>query len=223
MWIDDLVLQECTENITSKLWVPESPMVVLGRSNQADREANVEACRRDAVAIYKRIGGGGTVLLHSGCLVVSVGCWVREFYHNDRYFKALNQAVISTIQSRLASIRLAQRGYSDIVFEDRKIAGTSLFRSRNYLLYQASILIEPRIEAIERYLQHPSAEPAYRSGRSHRDFLTGLDEFDTWGPSEWLAHFQTHFSEDVQKVLAPELIGAQASQIEHVLGRMERD
>lgn len=223
MWIDDIVLKECTEPLTVKIWVPEKPIVVLGRSNDADREVNVEVCRRDAVDVYKRIGGGGTVLLHSGCLVVSVGCWVREFYHNDRYFRLLNQAIISCIESRETELKLSQKGYSDIVLNDRKIAGTSLFRSRNYLLYQASILIDLKIETIEKYLQHPSLEPEYRQGRSHRDFLMGLNEVADGGPQQWLDRFNKIFLEKLSLTLADEKIASQPAQVPHILNRVSSD
>ncbi len=220
MWIDDQVLEASSETLCTKLWVPHDNLVVLGRSNSADREVNVDACHRDSVSILKRMGGGGTVLLHGGCLVVSVGCWVREFYHNDRYFRILNQAVMSTLQRQLDQIEFAQRGFSDIVLGQRKLAGTSLFRSRNYLLYQASILVEPRIDLIERYLQHPSAEPDYRKGRSHRDFLMGLAELTQKSAEEWQTHFAGIFPEVVRLGLQEELIKVPGDQISHILNRV---
>ena len=70
--------------------------------------------------------------------------------------------------------RVYQDGLSDLCFEGKKIAGTSLFRSRNYLLYQASILCDGTMPLINRYLKHPSKEPSYRKGKDHSLFVTDL-------------------------------------------------
>lgn len=93
------------------------------------------------------------------------------------YFHLLNQAIINGLTTwNPACGALSQNGISDICMGSKKIAGTSLFRSKHYLLYQASILVDPKLHLIERYLRHPSKEPNYRLNRSHSDFLTSLQE-----------------------------------------------
>ena len=178
MWIDDDILERARESIALGLWEPKSPMVVLGSSNDAEREADVARCKADGVPILKRYGGGGAVLLHSGCAVLSIGLWVRQAFQNKFYFERVNAAVIAALSGSWPALRsIGQRGLSDLTVGDLKVAGTSLFRSRNYLLYQGSLLVQPQIELIERYLCHPSREPDYRAGRSHRGFVAGLSDF----------------------------------------------
>lgn len=179
MWIDDDILERCDEPAALACWIPEDPIVVLGSSNDAAIEADEAACAAAGIPILRRYGGGGTVLLHSGCVVLSYGAWVRQHFQNKLYFELLNAALIDCLAgewSRLAT--LTQRGLSDIVQGDLKVAGTSLFRSRNYLLYQVSLLIDPRIDEIARFLKHPSKEPDYRRGRSHAAFVTGLGHLE---------------------------------------------
>lgn len=177
MWIDDDILKRCEERLALQCFVPESPLVVLGASNVLEGEVHEAHCREDDVPVLKRYGGGGTVLLYSGSLVVSLGTWVKQHYQNKLYFQALNQAVIGALATRWPALdALGQNGLSDITFGDKKVAGTSLFRSRNYLLYQASILADLDVIAIQRYLKHPTKEPDYRAGRDHRSFLTSLSE-----------------------------------------------
>lgn len=207
------------------IWQPSEACVVLGRSNIAEQEAYLDRCEQDNIAVLKRYGGGGTVLLHEGCLIVSVGAWVDSPYHNDRYFRLLNDAVTTTIQ-RLLPLPFAQRGFSDIVQDDRKIAGTSLFRSRNYLLYQASILVDTNIEAIEKYLRHPSKEPEYRRARGHRDFLSSLKILQELNghirplqTADWLAHFLDFFETDLKACLGEHLIDPLEAHIPHLLKR----
>lgn len=220
MWIDDQVLKACARPLATEVWIPEAPMVVLGRGNKVEREVNVRACVDDGIPILKRLGGGGTVLLHSGCLIVSLGLWVKEFYANDRYFRLLNQSVIDCLNRELPQLSFDQRGHSDIVHGQLKIAGTSLFRSRNYLMYQASILIDMQIEWIEKYLAHPSLEPDYRKGRSHRDFLTDLGTLGQKDVKLWRDIFIENLPVYVEKNFAAEKIEPQDAQIPHVLSRV---
>ena len=131
------------------------------------------------VPVYRRYGGGGTVVLYPGCVVVSVGCWVKDQFNNTRYFEMLNNAIIQVLSAGWSSLKvLSQAGISDIVSGEKKVGGTSLFRSRNYLLYQASILVELDCPLVEQLLRHPTKEPDYRQSRSHREFLTSLREID---------------------------------------------
>lgn len=220
MWIDDQVLNECEKDLCLKLWVPTDPVVVLGRSNRVSVEVNGAACERDAVPILKRLGGGGTVVLHAGCLIVSCGLWVRDYYKNDLYFRLMNQSVIDVLETKLSPLAFAQRGFSDIVQGDKKVAGTSLFRSRHFLLYQASILVDAKIELIEAYLRHPSLEPDYRQGRTHRDFVSDLNAFSAHTAGDWMRIFEESLGERILANFEAERISAVPAQQPHIKGRI---
>ena len=220
MWIDDQVLMESHQDICLKTWVPGEAVVVLGRSNKRGSEANRVRCDADAVAILKRLGGGGTVILHDQCLVASCGLWVRDYYKNDLYFRQMNQSIIDVFQTQIPNTDFKQRGYSDIVLGDKKLVGTSLFRSRNFLLFQASILVDPRVDLMEIYLQHPSLEPDYRQGRSHRDFVMGLAELSKLSTLDWLLVFEQELLGKIESRMAEELIASQEAQVTHVKSRI---
>lgn len=224
MWIDDKILQQAHEHLTVSCWVPASPMVVLGSSNSAVTEVARDNCARDLVPILKRYGGGGTVLLHQGCLIISLGLWVQQHFQNALYFRKLNDSIISALAKGWPRLgQLGQRGISDITWQDRKVGGTSLFRSRNYLLYQASLLIDARLDLIAKYLRHPSREPDYRQGRSHSEFLVGLNSIE---PSLEAANLAgaayEHLPDAIREHLKGELIDAQIDQIEVLKRRAER-
>lgn len=177
MWIDDALLENCFKDIEILVWKPKENVVVLGNGNQGEKECHFEACEKDGVPVLRRYGGGGAVVLHPGCLVVSLGIWVKDHFLNDFYFKQINQSLLDSFTSYSSKLSsMYQDGVSDLCYEGKKIVGTSLFRSRNYLLYQASILGDTKIDLIEKYLKHPSKEPSYRKGKSHKDFVIGLDE-----------------------------------------------
>lgn len=177
MWIDDQVLVRYRDPVALEIFVPQTTAVVLGSGNTIDTEVNEAHCLGAGIPVLRRYGGGGTVVLYPGCVVVSIGAWVRDPFNNSCYFKGLNEAVIQALsESWPVFSGLTQSGISDIVFGDQKVAGTSLFRSRQYLLYQASILVELDRPLISQCLKHPTREPDYRKGRGHDSFLTSLAE-----------------------------------------------
>lgn len=224
MWIDDVVLQACHKDIELRVWVPSKTMVVLGSSNKSNKECYVENCEKDKVLILKRYGGGGTVVLHNGCLVVSLGLWVKDYFKNKFYFKVINQSLIDSLSLYHPSFKaLYQDGLSDLCYQNKKVAGTSIFRTRNYLLYQASILCDKNLSLLKKYLKHPSREPEYRKGKSHKDFVTDLNEIV--GPVErrdlenllgrsFLTHLESYLSND--------LISSQESQREYIYRKSSR-
>ena len=223
MWIDDRILEQCHEPLSLEIWVPEEVCVVLGSSNRIDVEVDEEQCSAAGVPILKRYGGGGTVVLYPGSVVISLGAWVRRDFHNAMYFERLNESVIRCLQHFVPEHPLSQNGISDIVCGQRKVAGTSLFRSRNYLLYQASLLVKLDTDLISRCLRHPSKEPDYRGGRSHAEFLVGLaDMRSDLSVADVCGELRDSFAGKLAEVLADELVAPIPAQFRNLLRRAER-
>ena len=221
MWVDDDIIKQCHNEMTIKVFSPKDTFVVLGSSNKKETETHIEACKARGIKVEKRYGGGGTVVLYPGCVVVSIGVWVKDAFLNKKYFCGLNKAVIKTLFSQWQSLEgLCQRGISDIAVGDKKVAGTSLFRSRNYLLYQASLLMDLDLPLINTCLSHPSREPEYRKNRSHGDFLVGLRDIEPAVTSkDVIARLQKGLPEQVKLALLGELIEPDQRQIKHLLKR----
>jgi lipoate-protein ligase A len=193
----------------------------MGSGNNADTECNLAACEADNIPVLRRYGGGGTVLLYPGCVVVSIGCWVAQQFQNNLYFKIANQSVIDSLALAWPEFHeLSQRGLSDLAYRERKVAGTSLFRSRNYLLYQASLIVESNIDAISKYLRHPSKEPEYRKGKAHREFLTSLNDIVSGLTAETVSlHLAAHIASIFIRNMGAELSPPMEEQRAHILAR----
>jgi len=158
-----------------RVWEPPVVAVVLGRSNKPEQEAYLDLCEQDGVPVLQRRGGGGAVLLSPGCLVVTLGCRVEEPLAVGRHLEHAVERIRRALQ-RAAGVVAEIRGTGDLCLGDRKVLGSSAFIGRGAFFYQASLLVSADLALIERYLRHPSREPAYRRGRSHRAFLTTLSE-----------------------------------------------
>lgn len=158
-----------------RVWEPPSPAVVLGRGNRAEREVHVARCAADGVPILRRMGGGGAVLLAPGCLVVSLARTVADRLAVGAHLAEAAGWVAEALR-QVAAVTAEPRGTGDLCLGDRKVLGSSVFCRRHTFFYQASLLVAMDRTPIDRYLAHPSREPAYRRGRPHRDFLATLWE-----------------------------------------------
>jgi lipoate---protein ligase len=154
-------------------WEAQEVVVVLGRGNTTEKEVYEERCKADNIPIVRRRGGGGTVVLSPGVLVLSLVTHVKQRYHFQEYFWQLNEYIIEAL-TRAGLAELEQRGISDICLRQRKILGSSMYRSKDILFYTASLMVSNDLQLLDRYLRHPSKEPDYRQGRSHRDFVTTI-------------------------------------------------
>lgn len=158
-----------------RVWEPRTVTVVLGRGNRPEVEVNLAACRADGVPLRRRLGGGGAVVLGPGCVVVSLARRVSR-PTAVREHMAFGVQCIAAALTELGGPRLTARGLGDLCIGSRKVLGSSGFRRSDVFFYQASLLVAGDLAAVERYLKHPSSEPAYRAGRSHREFLTTLQQ-----------------------------------------------
>lgn len=164
-----------------RAWIPESPLLVLGYSQDADVELHLDNAARDGVPVYRRRGGGGAVYLDPGCVCVAWRIPKRAGYGIHDYFGAGNGVVARALRDAFG-IEAVPRGISDLAVDTpsgpRKILGSSLHLPREHGLYLASILVRTPIDTLDRYLKHPSREPDYRAGRRHGDFIVNLSELD---------------------------------------------
>jgi len=106
-------------------------------------------------------------------VVLAVVTEVQSPFRNREYAGQINAWIIEALE-RLAIGGVHEAGISDLAIREKKIVGTSIYRTRLVLFYQASILVSNDISTFTRYLAMPVRVPDYRRGRSHEDFCTTL-------------------------------------------------
>ena len=173
---DDLLTQfSNTAKPQLRVYEPAERVVVVGAGRAAALDVELAATAAAAVPVRRRRGGGGTVLLTPGQVVVALVTEVDHPFHNREYARTINDWMIESFRA-LGVTTVDHRGISDLGVGERKIVGTSIFRRRRILFYQASVLVENDIDEFERFLRMPGIVPDYRQGRSHLQFCTTLRE-----------------------------------------------
>jgi len=155
------------------LWRPDGVYVVLGNSNKPEENLNEKEIEEDDVQVYKRPSGGETVVLTPNTLVISVKIILDKFSDPKYYFRYFNQKIIDGLEN-LGIKDVSYRGISDIALKSKKILGSSIYRKRKALFYHAVLNVSEPVKTIEKYIKHPTKEPDYRKGRTHKEFVTSL-------------------------------------------------
>lgn len=156
-----------------RLYEPEGILIVAGSGRRPEQDVLLDRAARDGVPVRFRRGGGGTVVLSPGQVVLALVTEVDSPFQNREYARAVNDWFRRTLEG-LGVGGIEDRGISDLAIGGRKILGTTLYRRRGILFYQASLLVSPDLSLFSRYLTYPSVVPDYRQGRDHEAFCTSL-------------------------------------------------
>ncbi len=152
---------------------PAAPLVVLGAGSKPERELHLEALSSDGIRVARRAGGGCSVVLDPGNVVVSIALPVEGLPGIRTAFDWISGFVIAGL-ARIGLPGVTCEGISDLALGGRKLAGACIHKDRSLVYYSLTILADPDLGLLPRYLQHPPREPEYRRSRSHLEFVRAL-------------------------------------------------
>lgn len=157
-------------------WESPAPCVVLGYGQEAAIEADLEACAHHGVPVFRRCSGGGAVLQGPGCwnyalvlripesgplaTITGANAWIME--RNRRILEGLLGTPVTV------------EGHTDLAVDGRKCSGNAQRRKRGHLLFHGTLLHDFPLGLIPRFLRFPSAQPDYRQGRGHLEFVRNV-------------------------------------------------
>ena len=137
---------------------PKETMAVLGAGGSPEADLFLDGLAADGVPWLRRRGGGGTVVLTQGQVVLACVTSVDSPFRNKEYAGQINSWFIEAL-SRLGVEGVEPRGISDLAIGEKKILGTSIYRTRLVLFYQASLLVSNDLSIFSRYLAMPAQGP----------------------------------------------------------------
>jgi len=159
-----------------RVWRPKSTVIVLGRSQKAENEINLDVAKQDSVPIFQRHGGGGCVVLDPNSVCIGLK-YHRENSLNITDFLHHSSKGIQLFLDETYDLKVDIRKNYDLTLDNKKFLGASLYMPKGICLYLAVILLNrDGLNNINKYLTMPSKEPEHREGRNHDDFLTPLQD-----------------------------------------------
>lgn len=173
--LDDEMLALTQEDGWPRVRVYEPPevSVVIGRGGHQELELNAANIAADGISLYKRPGGGCSVVLDPGNLIVSLAIPFPGIGGITTGFRAISDWLITALT--VCDVpNVTQCGISDLALGNKKIGGSCMYRTRGLIYYSTTLLLDPDLDLVDRYLLYPPREPDYRLGRSHRKFMGSL-------------------------------------------------
>lgn len=175
---------------------PFSPTaVVAGRGSDLAQEIYLSHVISDHIPLYRRKGGGCSVVLDPGNLIVSLAFPAPGIAGIKPYFNGACDWLLAGLH-RAGFKGVYRDGTFDLVLEDRKIAGSCFYRTKGAAFFSAALLVSPDLSAMDRYLAFPPRQPDYRKSRPHREFVTGLDRYEPGLTPQILAKRLSFLSHD---------------------------
>jgi lipoate---protein ligase len=156
-----------------RIYEPDETFAVLGAGGDPARDLFLKGLQERGIPWKRRKGGGGAVVLSPGQVVIALATGVESPFRNREYAAAVNALIVEAL-SRLGVGPVQSRGISDLAIRERKILGTSIYRRKLILFYQASLLVSNDLSLFEALLAPPVRAPDYRGGRRHAEFCTTL-------------------------------------------------
>ena len=179
-----------------RTWIPKHPIVVLGRSQKAHKEVNLEESKKDGIPIFKRMGGGGCVVLDQGCVCIAIRYKREKNTGIDKYLGHSSKAIQAFLYETYG-FAAEIRENNDLSYREKKFLGASLYMPKEWSVYSCVILLRnSSMEKIAKYLSKPSKEPKYRAGRSHEDFLSPLENHFSVNSVDFAVDLETFIYEN---------------------------
>ncbi|MBT6751092.1 MAG: hypothetical protein HOA72_19385 [Desulfobacula sp.] len=176
-WDDLLIESVTTKNIPKFSCYPfHHTAIVAGYGSNLSKEIRLEKLFMDHIPIYRRQGGGCSVFLDQGCLIVSIAFPARGLSGIRTHFVNCTRWLIKGL-TKTGINGIYQDGISDLVIDNHKIGGSCLKRSKGFVYFSASLLVSADLGQMDNYLKYPPREPAYRNGRRHHDFVRNINQY----------------------------------------------
>ena len=88
--------------------------------------------------------------------------------------RAPSVPLLGGVRGGFPKLTVEVQGHTDLAIGGLKFSGNAQRRKRTHLLFHGAILLNLNLELLDTVLPMPTLQPDYRSGRSHKDFLTQL-------------------------------------------------
>ncbi|KAK5817887.1 hypothetical protein PVK06_022816 [Gossypium arboreum] len=174
--IEEQLLRTSSENWCIVNDGTNDPTVVMGVSGKPAELLEIESVLDDQVPVIRRFTGGGTVIVDHGTVFVTFICnkeAVPNLQPYPRPIMSWSSSLYSKVFQGIGDFHLRENDY---VFGNHKFGGNAQSITKNRWIHHTSFLWDFNVQNMS-YLKHPKRAPAYRSARSHLDFICRMKDY----------------------------------------------
>ncbi|KAF2299438.1 hypothetical protein GH714_031951 [Hevea brasiliensis] len=148
----------------------------MGISGKPSELIEIGPVLRDHVPVIKRFSGGGTVIVDSGTIFVTLICnkdVVPGVQPYPRSIMSWSGLLYSEVFQGIDGFQLRENDY---VFGDHKFGGNAQSIIKSRWIHHTSFLWDYDSRNMA-YLKLPARAPKYRSARNHAEFVCRMKEY----------------------------------------------
>ncbi len=152
-------------------WVV-SPTVIFGRHQVMEAEVNMDFCRANSIAMYRRKSGGGCVYADEGNLMMSL---ISPSTHSEVVFQSFLDCVSNVL--RACGFAAVKSEHNDIMVEGYKVSGNACYALPTGTIVHGTLLVQVDFEMLQQAIT-PSVEKLLKHGvKSVRQRVANLSQY----------------------------------------------
>ena len=134
------------------------PTVIFGRHQVMQNEVNMDFCRQNNIAMYRRKSGGGCVYADEGNLMIS---YISPSTRSEQVFQYYLDAMSECLQN--LGYQAVKSTHNDIMIGEHKVSGNACFALPNATIVHGTMLYDVNFEMLQRAIT-PSKEKLAKHG-----------------------------------------------------------
>lgn len=210
--MEEYVARACPARDYFFMWQVE-PTVIFGRNQLIDSEVNVEYCKDNNIAFYRRKSGGGCVYADRGNIMLS---YITPDTNVNFTFNRYMLMVEHALQSLGVDARTT--GRNDILIDGKKVSGNAFYHLPCRSIVHGTMLYDTDVDNMLRATTPSAIKLKSKGVESVRQHITTLNKYITLTIEDFKHHLRTMLC-DSEVMLTP----ADICEIEHIAGEYERE
>ena len=164
-------LAKHVEEDTFVTWVV-SPTVIFGRHQVMEAEVNVDYCRANGIAMYRRKSGGGCVYADGGNLMMSM---ISPNTHSEVVFQSFLDKVSGVLRD--AGFAAVKSEHNDIMVDGMKVSGNACYALPTGTIVHGTLMVNVDFDVLQHAIT-PSVEKLSKHGvQSVRQRVANLSQY----------------------------------------------
>ena len=152
-------------------WVV-SPTVIFGRHQVMEAEVNVDFCKANGIAMYRRKSGGGCVYADGGNLMMSL---ISPNTHSELVFQSFLDSVSGVLRD--SGFAAVKSEHNDIMVEGYKVSGNACYALPTGTIVHGTLLVNVDFSVLQQAIT-PSVEKLSKHGvQSVRQRVANLSQY----------------------------------------------